>query len=177
MGIKLPRKHLKNSMCSTVNETRVDDYLSRNLIDVVAAHGMANRALPVIIEQKPDILTKSRTQAPNTINVQSLVSVSVIVQNTVVDYIAGAQSFFGSPIPALNTLHVPIVLSDPLDGCSKLKGKTYNHQMALVRRGGCPFIKKAHNLGAAGALGMIVFDHEDSELLFNMKADESMTDV
>jgi len=59
---------------------------------------------------------------------------------------AGAQSFFGVPIPAHNTLHVPIIISDPLDGCSKLKGKSYMHKMVLLRRGGCPFIKKAHNL-------------------------------
>ena len=77
---------------------------------------------------------------------QALVSISVIVQNNVIDYIAGAQSFFGAPIPAFNTLHIPIIIGDPLDGCSKPKGKSYLNKIALVRRGGCPFIKKAHNL-------------------------------
>jgi PA domain len=55
-------------------------------------------------------------------------------------------------------IHVSATVAKPVDACAPLtnnvKGKA-----VLVRRGGCPFVKKAEEIQAAGGRVMIVGNH------------------
>ena len=52
-----------------------------------------------------------------------------------------------------------VVLSNPLNGCSRLSTARINSKIAIVERGDCMFIDKARQVQRAGGLGLIVLDN------------------
>merc|ERR1711871_764492 len=61
---------------------------------------------------------------------------------------------FGTKVPHGNT-SLPIVMAKPPEACSAIQNDVKG-KVILVRRGGCPFVKKAETVQAAGALVMAV---------------------
>lgn len=61
---------------------------------------------------------------------------------------------FGTKVPHTNT-SLPIVMAKPPEACSAIQNDVKG-KVILVRRGGCPFVKKAETVQAAGAAVMAV---------------------
>lgn len=124
-------------------------------------------------------------------------SVSVVDRTPVLTYPARPASFgtelsepllgyviplssFTAPCPAdNNTTHYPFI-PDPVQGCPDLC-VTGPHQpehteawIALVQRGGCPFIEKARQAQKLGAKAVVVGgDEENPDALLNMYSESS----
>lgn len=61
---------------------------------------------------------------------------------------------FGTKVPDSST-HMELALSKPVEACTTIENDVKG-KLVLVRRGGCPFVKKAEHIQAAGASAIIV---------------------
>jgi hypothetical protein len=61
---------------------------------------------------------------------------------------------FGTKIPHDESSY-PVIMSKPAEACSALENNVKG-KIVLVRRGSCPFVKKAENIQAAGGRVMVV---------------------
>jgi hypothetical protein len=80
----------------------------------------------------------------------------------------------GTPASALLPITAPLVLVDPPRACNRLHN---SHMMrgsiAVVKRGGCSFVEKAMAAYRAGALGLVMLNHEAAGQLLTMSDDGS----
>lgn len=90
---------------------------------------------------------------------------------------------FGGIFNSTNKLtDVHLVLTNPEDGCTKIKNwEEIYGQVALIERGECPFLEKAIQAQRAGASAVIVTDslgaEEDQEYYIEMVHDNTGRDV
>jgi len=56
-----------------------------------------------------------------------------------------------------------VVLADPLDACTSVGALT--GKIALIQRGGCPFVQKALNAQEAGAIAAVIFNNIAEEMV------------
>ncbi len=54
-----------------------------------------------------------------------------------------------------DTVDLTIIVAKPSDGCGAIENNVKG-KMVLVRRGGCPFVKKAENVQAAGGAVVVI---------------------
>lgn len=58
-----------------------------------------------------------------------------------------------------SSVRLSAVVAKPVDACSALQNDVKG-KAVLVRRGGCPFVKKAEEIQAAGGRVMVVGNHQ-----------------
>jgi len=61
---------------------------------------------------------------------------------------------FGTKVPDSST-HMELAMSKPVEACTTIENDVKG-KLVLVRRGGCPFVKKAEHIQAAGASAIII---------------------
>jgi hypothetical protein len=60
-------------------------------------------------------------------------------------------------------------MSEPLDACTTITENRVSGKVGFVVRGTCPFVEKAQNLQAAGAIGMLCQDNQYSSTVLQME--------
>jgi hypothetical protein len=72
------------------------------------------------------------------------------------------RGMFGGPLPRHP---MPVVVADPIDGCSPIANtEAVAGKLAVVVRGQCMFTNKGTNVEKAGALGMIVINRDTLDI-------------
>jgi hypothetical protein len=80
----------------------------------------------------------------------------------------------GAPSSALLPITAPLVLADPPRACTRLHNShMLRGSIAVVSRGGCSFVEKAMAANRAGALGLVMLNHEAPGQLLTMSDDGS----
>ncbi|EEB10702.1 conserved hypothetical protein [Pediculus humanus corporis] len=91
-----------------------------------------------------------------------------------------AQDFGTTFNETFSVKNVPLVPTDPPHACDKIlnSAKLYKN-VALVERGECSFLSKSINVEKAGALAIIVSDHDkdNDELYIEMIDDNTLRPV
>lgn len=83
-----------------------------------------------------------------------------------------AESMFSARLLSVGAVTAPIVRTDPVLGCAAFANAAeVAGKIALIDRGSCPFVDKAANAQAAGAVAVIIIDDDDSALPFAMSGD------
>ncbi|KAJ3553980.1 hypothetical protein NM688_g3339 [Phlebia brevispora] len=92
-------------------------------------------------------------------------------------------SSFTAPCSGNNTSHFPFI-PDPVQGCPDLcvsgphQPERTEAWIALVQRGGCPFVEKARQAQTLGAKAVVVGgDKENPDALLNMYSEKDSSDV
>lgn len=89
-----------------------------------------------------------------------------------------AESQFSQRLSSVGALSAPIVRADPALACDPLANAAeIAGAIALIDRGTCPFVVKAANAEAAGAIAVVVIDDEDAALPFAMSGDPGSSDI
>lgn len=93
-------------------------------------------------------------------------AVTVLSNNSVTTALCSGTATFG---PATYNVTAPIVLAQPLDGCTLLSNAIFvAGKIALMQTDGtCSFTTMASNAQAAGAVGVIIIDNKN-ELVFTI---------
>lgn len=109
---------------------------------------------------------------PGCANEFQLVKVRIWVDGHSQSEAVGLTARFGALVPSReeDAVRVPLVLSDPLDGCLNISAQL-SDSVALVARGNCTFTQKAREAQGAGATGLLVLN--DEEELYKMVCSES----
>ncbi|XP_015887060.2 signal peptide peptidase-like 5 [Ziziphus jujuba] len=113
-------------------------------------------------------------KSPSCNNPYKLVKVKNWADGVERDTFVGVNARFGSllPIRYNSTLKWPVVLTNPLNGCSKSTTQL-SRSVALSVRGDCDFTVKAQNAESGGALALMVIN--DKEDLYKMVCPENAT--
>jgi len=159
------------------NHTETASYIRAQLSDIYYSHGLQDRSTPYQAIQRPRIFDQLPTitilEEPTVIMRLFVLKGSSIVEEMLV---FGAS--FGLVFPYKMTLTPKLVLSEPITACSKLESKErYKGKFVLAIRGDCLFIQKAHMAQRAGAIGLVVYDNEQTDVLMTMKGDKDWADV
>lgn len=65
----------------------------------------------------------------------------------------------------VNPVASSLAMAYPRDACKPIASTAIVGRIALVERGDCSFVQKARHVQAAGGIGMIVTNNDDSGLL------------
>jgi hypothetical protein len=159
------------------NETETSRYIAAQLTNIYYSHGLQDRSVPYTPMQRPRIFT----QLPTITIVDDptvLLRLFVINGSDIVDEMLVNAASFGLLFPLKMTLSSKLVLADPITACGPLDSKErYKGRYVLAIRGECLFIQKAHMAQRAGAIGLLVYDHEQTDWLMTMKGDKDWADV
>lgn len=80
-----------------------------------------------------------------------------------------AEGMFTASLASVGPLAATIVVADPALGCTPfVNAAAVAGSIAMIDRGGCPFVDKVANAVAAGAIGAIIVDDEVAPLPFPM---------
>ncbi|MCO5551839.1 hypothetical protein L7F22_005343 [Adiantum nelumboides] len=109
---------------------------------------------------------------PGCDNVFQLVKVRYSLDRQSLQEVVGVTARFGALVPRSEkeAIKAPLVLTDPLDGCSNFSMQLTD-SIALVARGNCTFTNKAKEAQGAGAKALLVIN--DEEELYKMVCSES----
>ncbi len=91
--------------------------------------------------------------------------------------VVGGQSYTSTPgngdfaITADINASLDLAINHATDAeaCSAFPAGTFSNEIVLVARGNCTFVEKAQNVQAAGAVGMIVYNNENSTIVMAME--------
>lgn len=109
---------------------------------------------------------------PGCDNVFQLVKVRYSLDGQSLKEVVGLTARFGDLVPSSqdDAIKAPLMLTDPLDGCSNFTTQLTG-SIALAARGNCTFTKKAREAQGAGARALLVIN--DEEELYKMVCSES----
>ncbi|GMP78256.1 hypothetical protein CsSME_00034261 [Camellia sinensis var. sinensis] len=114
----------------------------------------------------------SAPKSPSCDNLLRLVKVKILVNGVEGDVLGGLTARFGGNLPthAEDSIKLPAVFANPLNGCSSSSSKI-SGSFALSTRGDCDFMTKAEVAQSAGAAGLLVIN--DGEDLLEMSCPDN----